>query len=66
MVNVPGKVVGGSAILHGMMYIRGSYADYDMLINDGIEGWSYDEVMPYFLKSENNLDINQSWIDVSQ
>lgn len=56
--------MGGTAILHGMMYMRGNRADYDMLKNDGIEGWSWNDVFPYFLKSENNLNINASWIEV--
>lgn len=51
--------MGGTATIHGMMYMRGNRADYDLLKHDGIEGWSYDEVFPYFIKSEDNLDLDK-------
>ncbi|KAL5020209.1 hypothetical protein ScPMuIL_003101 [Solemya velum] len=50
-----GKTLGGSSNLNYMMYMRGSRDDYDTWAREGAEGWSYDEVLPYFLKSE---DIN--------
>lgn len=45
--------------MNGMMYIRGSRRDYDAWAAAGIEGWSYDDVLPYFLKSEDNKQMNQ-------
>ena len=50
-----GKVIGGSSSINGMIYVRGSPADYDGWAAAGAEGWNYDEVLPYFLKSENSL-----------
>jgi choline dehydrogenase len=49
-----GKVLGGSASVNGMMYSRGCAADYDDWAKAGLEGWGYDDVLPYFRRSENN------------
>jgi choline dehydrogenase len=49
-----GKVLGGSASVNGMMYSRGCAADYDDWAKIGLEGWSYNDVLPYFRRSENN------------
>lgn len=48
-----GRVLGGSSILNGMQYTRGSKFDYDEWAAEGCEGWSYKDVLPYFLKSED-------------
>lgn len=44
--------------MNGMMYMRGSQKDYDGWAALGNEGWSYNEVLPYFLKSEDNKQID--------
>ena len=48
-----GKVLGGSSSINGMLYVRGQPLDYDTWAQLGNRGWSYDEVLPFFKKSEN-------------
>ena len=48
-----GKVLGGSSSLNGLLYVRGQREDYDRWAALGNKGWSYDEVLPYFKKSED-------------
>jgi len=48
-----GKVLGGSSSINGMQYVRGNATDYDGWAQRGCTGWSYDEVLPYFRKSED-------------
>ena len=50
-----GKVLGGSAMLNSMQYVRGNKADYDKWAESGCKGWGYKDVLPYFLKSEDIL-----------
>ncbi|MBS0318286.1 MAG: GMC family oxidoreductase N-terminal domain-containing protein, partial [Proteobacteria bacterium] len=47
-----GKVLGGSSSINAMCYIRGHASDYDDWAAAGCTGWSYDEVLPYFKRSE--------------
>jgi choline dehydrogenase len=47
-----GKTLGGTSSINGMLYVRGNPADYDNWAQMGCRGWSYDEVMPFFKKSE--------------
>lgn len=49
-----GKMLGGSSGINAMVYIRGHRQDYDQWAALGNTGWSFDEVLPYFKKSENN------------
>lgn len=49
-----GKVLGGGSSVNGMIYIRGSAADYDSWAQDGVDGWSWEDVLPFFQKSETN------------
>src|SRR5207244_6996603 len=52
-VPVPrGKRLGGSSSLNYMMYVRGHPGDFDSWAEGGATGWSYDEILPYFRKSE--------------
>ncbi|KAJ8321795.1 hypothetical protein KUTeg_000266 [Tegillarca granosa] len=47
-----GRVLGGSSAINGAAYFRGGKPDFDNWVKMGADGWSYDEVLPYFLKSE--------------
>lgn len=51
-----GKVLGGSSTLNYMLYVRGNKRDYDLWASYGNYGWSWDDVFPYFVKSEDNRD----------
>lgn len=46
-------MIGGSSVLNTMLYIRGNRRDYDQWANMGNYGWTFDEVLPYFKKSED-------------
>ena len=50
-----GKVLGGSSTINGMVYVRGNRHDYDRWAQMGLSGWSYDEVLPAFLRSEAHV-----------
>ena len=48
-----GKTLGGSSSINGLLYIRGQSRDYDVWRQLGNSGWGWDDVLPYFIKAEN-------------
>lgn len=49
-----GRVLGGSTSIHGMVYMRGLPMDFDRWAAEGLPGWSYADVLPSFIRSENS------------
>ena len=49
-----GRVLGGSSSINAMLYVRGHASDYDDWANLGNDGWSWNDVLPWFKKAENN------------
>lgn len=54
-----GKTLGGSSSTNAMAYVRGNHEDYNDWASNGCDGWSFDQVLPYFKKSENNRNITE-------
>jgi choline dehydrogenase-like flavoprotein len=50
-----GKVIGGSSAINAMVYMRGQAGDYDDWRQQGLPGWSWDDVLPYFKKHEDHF-----------
>ncbi|XP_051156142.1 glucose dehydrogenase [FAD, quinone]-like [Leptopilina boulardi] len=51
-----GRVMGGSSSINGMIYVRGNKDDYNNWASLGNSGWSFNDVLPFFIKSEDNRD----------
>ncbi|MFO1117222.1 MAG: GMC family oxidoreductase N-terminal domain-containing protein [Beijerinckiaceae bacterium] len=49
-----GKTLGGSSAINGMLYLRGQARDYDGWRQMGLEGWGWDDVLPYFRRHEDH------------
>lgn len=58
-----GKMLGGSSGLNYMAYVRGHPGDFDSWAQNGATGWSYDDVLPYFCKSEGLAPSNDIQVD---
>ena len=56
-----GKIPGGSSNLYIMMHIRGHQSDYDNWAYNGCPGWSYQDILPYFQKLEDQEDDTSPW-----
>jgi choline dehydrogenase-like flavoprotein len=56
-----GKTLGGSSSINAMMYVRGHRWDYDHWASLGNAGWSYEALLSYFRRSENNADIRNEY-----
>ena len=50
-----GKVLGGSSSINGLVYVRGQKEDYDHWGQLGNDGWCYNDVLPFFIKSEDQI-----------
>jgi choline dehydrogenase-like flavoprotein len=58
-----GKMLGGSSAINYMVYVRGHPGDFDSWAAAGATGWSYDEILPYFRKSEGLTPTREAVID---
>lgn len=56
-----GKALGGTSTINGMIYVRGNAQDYDRWAQMGAKGWSYEEVLPYFRRSENHVERSDAF-----
>ncbi|MEA1082180.1 choline dehydrogenase [Marinobacter qingdaonensis] len=59
-----GKVIGGSSSINGMAYVRGCAGDFEEWVHEGAQGWSYEEVLPYFRRAEDCIYGADDYRDV--
>lgn len=57
---IRGEALGGTSRINSMIYTRGTPADYDAWASLGHSEWSYEKLLPYFVKSETSLDYQDS------
>ncbi len=63
-LNYPrGKVIGGCSSINGMIYMRGQARDYDLWRQYGNPGWAWEDVLPYFLRHEDQLAMEPETFD---
>ena len=55
------KVLGGGSTINAQVYTRGNPRDYDAWAEDGCDGWSYREILPYFKRAEGNERFHDSY-----
>lgn len=55
-----GRVLGGSSSINGLLYVRGQPQDFDTWSQLGCTGWSWDDVLPYFKRSEKWYGVDDS------
>ncbi|SDW81615.1 choline dehydrogenase [Pseudomonas syringae] len=53
-----GRLLGGSNLINGMIFVRGQREDYDEWASQGNAGWTWDEVLPYFKRLETSVDVH--------
>ena len=56
-----GKILGGSSATNGMVFVRGQARDYDNWAEQGNQGWSWNDLLPYFKKSEDFIGGGNAW-----
>ncbi len=61
IVQPRGKVLGGSSSINGLIYIRGQQRDFDVWRQLGCTGWSFDDVLPYFIRAEDQERSGDDW-----
>ena len=60
-IKIPrGKIIGGSSSINAQIFLRGIRDDYDRWAEFGNDKWTFEEVLPYFLKLENDLDYSEN------
>ena len=55
------RVIGGGSSINAEIYTRGTPSDYDRWVEEGAEGWSFDEIRKYFIRSEGNTMLAGEW-----
>lgn len=56
-----GRVLGGTSAINGQMFLRALPGDFEMWAGLGIQGWTYDDVLPFYTRVESDLDFADRW-----